>query len=82
MNFRERRLHTTVRSQIEGKRRLTFGDPGKPSTLQSGQPFNRPTHVALDPKTGDTYISNGYGNSRVHKDAPPGPAPLPLAPEV
>jgi DNA-binding beta-propeller fold protein YncE len=33
----------------------------------SGQPFNRPTKVARDPKTGDIYISDGYGNARVHK---------------
>lgn len=67
-----RRAHTVRQFTPEGKLRLTFGDPDKPSTLQSGQPFNRPTHVALDPKTGDIYISDGYGNSRVHKDAPQG----------
>ena len=37
-----------------------------------GEPFNRPTHVALCPKTGDIYISDGYGNSRVHKYDPKG----------
>ena len=37
-----------------------------------GDPFNRCTHTALDPKTGDIYVSDGYGNSRVHKYSPDG----------
>src|SRR3989449_6623594 len=41
-------------------------------TLQGGKPFNRPTHVALCPKSGDVYVSDGYGNSRVHKYDPTG----------
>jgi len=31
------------------------------------QPFNQPTKVARDPKTGELFISDGYGNARVHK---------------
>ncbi len=66
-------LHHTIRQFTpEGKRLLTIGDPDQPSTLQGGQPFNRPTHVALCPRTGDVYISDGYGNSRVHKYDPRG----------
>jgi DNA-binding beta-propeller fold protein YncE len=66
-------LHHTVRQFTpEGKLLLTIGDPDQPATLQSGQPFNRPTHVALCPKTGNLYISDGYGNSRVHKYDPKG----------
>ena len=61
-------LHHTIRQFTpEGKLLLTIGDPDTPSTLQSGRPFNRPTHVALCPRRGDIYISDGYGNSRVHK---------------
>ena len=61
-------LHHTVRQFTpEGKLLLTLGDPDKPSTLHGGKPFNRPTHVALCPKNGDIYVSDGYGNSRVHK---------------
>ena len=37
----------------------------------SGQPFHRCTHTALSPK-GDIYVSDGYGNARVHKYAPDG----------
>jgi DNA-binding beta-propeller fold protein YncE len=66
-------LHHTIRQFTpEGKLLLTIGDPDKPSTLQGGKPFNRPTHVALCPNDGDVYISDGYGNSRVHKYDPKG----------
>jgi DNA-binding beta-propeller fold protein YncE len=37
----------------------------------SGEPFHRCTHTALSPQ-GDLYISDGYGNSRVHKYTPDG----------
>lgn len=66
-------LHHTIRQFTpEGRCLLTIGDPDKPSTLQGGKPFNRPTHVAISPKTGDVFISDGYGNSRVHKYDPKG----------
>ena len=45
----------------------TIGTPGKPAPLYSGEPFNRPTKVAFDPKTGDIYIADGYGNAKVHR---------------
>jgi hypothetical protein len=64
--------HTIRQFTPEGKLLLTIGDPDTPSTLQSGRPFNRPTHVALCPRTGEIYISDGYGNSRVHKYDPRG----------
>jgi len=66
-------LHHTIRQfTAAGKLLLTLGDPDTPSTLHGGKPFNRPTHVALCPKTGDIYVSDGYGNSRVHKYDPKG----------
>jgi DNA-binding beta-propeller fold protein YncE len=64
--------HTIRQFTAEGKLLLTLGHPDRPSTLQGGQPFNRPTHVALCPRTGDVYVSDGYGNSRVHKYDPRG----------
>jgi streptogramin lyase len=64
--------HTIRQFTPEGRLLLTIGDPDKPATLQSGKPFNRPTHVAICPKTGDVYVSDGYGNSRVHKYDPKG----------
>jgi len=66
-------LHHTVRQFTpDGKLLLTLGDPDKPSTAHGGKPFNRPTHVAISPRTGDVYVSDGYGNSRVHKYDPKG----------
>jgi DNA-binding beta-propeller fold protein YncE len=66
-------LHHTIRQfTAEGRLLLTIGNPGTPATLQGGQPFNRPTHVALCPRSGDIYVSDGYGNSRVHKYDPRG----------
>ena len=64
--------HTVRKFTAEGKHLLTIGDPDKPATLQGGKPFNRPTHVAICPKTGYLFVSDGYGNSRVHKYAPDG----------
>jgi len=64
--------HTVRQFTPEGKLLLTIGDPDKPATLQGGKPFNRPTHVALSPSTGNLFISDGYGNSRVHKYDPKG----------
>jgi DNA-binding beta-propeller fold protein YncE len=40
---------------------------GGPAPAQSGLPFNRPTKVAFDQDTGEMYVSDGYGNARVHK---------------
>jgi DNA-binding beta-propeller fold protein YncE len=37
----------------------------------SGEPFHRCTHTALSPR-GDIYVSDGYGNARVHKYSPDG----------
>src|SRR5467141_2938553 len=59
--------HTIRKFTPEGKLLLTIGSPNQPSKRFSGIPFNRPTHVALSPFTNDIYISDGYGNSRVHK---------------
>ena len=41
------------------------------STKRGGPPFNAPTDAALS-ATGDIYISDGYGNARVHKFSPDG----------
>jgi DNA-binding beta-propeller fold protein YncE len=64
--------HTIRQFTPEGKLLLTIGAAGRPADPHSGKPFNRPTHVALCPHTGDIYISDGYGNSRVHKYDPKG----------
>jgi len=55
----------------DGKVLLELGVPGKPAPYMSGEPFHRCTHTALSPQ-GDIYVSDGYGNSRVHKYSPDG----------
>jgi DNA-binding beta-propeller fold protein YncE len=64
--------HTIRQFTPEGKLLLTIGAAERPADPHSGKPFNRPTHVALCPRNGDIYISDGYGNSRVHKYDPAG----------
>ena len=64
--------HTVRQCTLDGDVLMTIGIPGNPAPLFSGDPFNRCTHTALDPKTGDIYVSDGYGNSRVHKYSPDG----------
>ncbi len=41
------------------------------SIRRSGPPFNSPTGVALS-SSGEIYVSDGYGNARVHKFSPDG----------
>jgi len=64
--------HAIYKFTLEGKLLMTIGTPGKAAPFQSGKPFNKPTKVAVDWKTGDLYISDGYGNSRTHKYSPGG----------
>lgn len=63
--------HTVRKCSLDGKVLLTIGIPGEPAPFMSGEPFRRCTHIALSP-AGDIYVSDGYGNARVHKYAPNG----------
>lgn len=74
--------HTVRKFTPDGRLMMTLGTSGKPSdtgatsidfrTIQrSGPPFSFPTNVALSP-AGEIYVSDGYGNARVHKFAPDG----------
>ena len=40
---------------------------GQAAPFHGGEPFNLPTKVALEPGTGALYVSDGYGNARIHK---------------
>ena len=44
---------------------------GEKEVARAGPPFNEPTGCALSPE-GDLYVSDGYGNARVHKFSPAG----------
>ena len=61
----------------EGELRATIGTVGQASDtgydgrslasiVRGGPPFNRPTNLAVGPN-GDLYVSDGYGNARVHR---------------
>ena len=63
--------HTVRHCTLDGTVLLTIGIPGAPTPYMSGEPFHRCTHTALSPQ-GDLYVSDGYGNARVHKFAPNG----------
>jgi NHL repeat len=59
--------HTVRQCTLDGKILLTIGIPGKPSPYMSGEPFHRCTHTAMSPSGDHLYISDGYGNARIHK---------------
>jgi sugar lactone lactonase YvrE len=50
----------------DGQGLRTLGTPGQPSPAFLGKPFNIPTALAMSPN-GDIFVSDGYGNHRVHK---------------
>jgi hypothetical protein len=63
--------HFMRRVTLDGKVLLELGVPGKPAPFMSGEPFHRCTHTALSPNE-EIYVSDGYGNARVHKYSPAG----------
>lgn len=80
--------HTVRKFTPDGTLLLTLGTPGVPSDTgfetesavavhsvervrHPGPPFNRCTNLAVAPD-GDLYVTDGYGNCRVHRFAPDG----------
>ncbi|HEX5452558.1 MAG TPA: peptidyl-alpha-hydroxyglycine alpha-amidating lyase family protein [Stellaceae bacterium] len=59
--------HTVRHCTLDGRVLLTLGIPGKPAPFLSGEPFHRCTHTALSPDGDFLFISDGYGNARIHK---------------
>ena len=72
--------HTVLKFTLDGRLVATLGTPHQPSdsgytpdspnslsTIRRGAaPFNRPTRAAVAPG-GDLYVTDGYGNARVHR---------------
>ena len=69
--------HTVRKFSPAGELLMTLGTRGQPSDTgatsvdfrtiqQAGPPFHYPTNVAFSP-AGDIYVSDGYGNARIHK---------------
>src|SRR5690349_4681886 len=63
--------HFVRKVTLDGRVLLELGVPGNPAPFMSGEPFHRCTHTALSRK-GEIYVSDGYGNARVHKYSPDG----------
>jgi DNA-binding beta-propeller fold protein YncE len=74
--------HTVRKFTPDGELLLTLGTSGQPSDTgatsidyrtirRSGAPFYFPTNVALS-AAGEIFVSDGYGNARVHKFSPDG----------
>ena len=59
-------IHTIQKFTPDGEKVMEIGERNHPAPKWSGQPFNRPTSAAIRPANGDIYISDGYGNSRIH----------------
>ena len=57
--------HQVYKFTREGKLLQTWGTKGETGAVEKH--FNRPTDIAWDRQTGDFFISDGYGNSRVVK---------------
>ena len=64
--------HTIRKCTLQGEVLMTLGNPDNATQYQSGYPFHRPTDISFDPQTHDIYVSDGYGNSKVHKYSPDG----------
>jgi len=69
--------HTVRKFSPEGKLLMMIGHVGVASDTgwdgqniltitRPGGPFNRPTNIAIAP-SGELYVSDGYGNCRVHR---------------
>ena len=61
----ERNTHCIRKFNRNGELVMTLGTPGQPGT-KDGDPFNLPTALAMA-STGELFVSDGYGNARVHK---------------
>jgi DNA-binding beta-propeller fold protein YncE len=69
--------HAVYMFTPDGELLMTLGTPGRPSDtgatsidfrtiVRAGPPFHYPTNLALAP-SGDLYVSDGYGNARIHQ---------------
>jgi DNA-binding beta-propeller fold protein YncE len=77
--------HTVRAFSLDGQLQLTLGTENTPSDTgyssagptnllsitRGGGPFNRPTRLAVAPN-GELYVSDGYGNARIHRFAADG----------
>ena len=62
--FADTGFHTITKHAPSGEVLLTIGTKGQ--TGAPGEPFNRPTHAVQAPN-GDIFVSDGYGQNRIHR---------------
>lgn len=62
--------HCIYKFNPQGEVVMTLGTPDQPGP-KDGDPFNKPTDLAIA-STGELFVSDGYGNARVHKFSPDG----------
>jgi streptogramin lyase len=65
----DRGAHCVYQFNGRGELVTSLGTRGQPGG--DGEPFNMPTDVAIAP-AGEWFISDGYGNRRIHKFSPNG----------
>jgi sugar lactone lactonase YvrE len=65
----ERETHCVRRCSTDGQLLMTIGTPHTAGGV--GEPFHLPTDLAVDSQ-GCLFITDGYGNARVHKYSPEG----------
>jgi DNA-binding beta-propeller fold protein YncE len=74
--------HTVRKYSPQGALLLTLGTSGRPADTgatsmdfrtvrRAGPPFHYPTNLAIAP-SGEMYVTDGYGNARVHRFSPEG----------
>jgi sugar lactone lactonase YvrE len=64
-------LHTVTQHELDGTLLRTLGMRGAAAPTLYGKPFNMPTGIAFA-SNGDVFVSDGYGNRRVHCFSPDG----------
>ena len=62
--------HTVHKFTTEGELLATLGTPGQPGA--PGKPFNMPTKAVVLFPSGEIFVSDGYGQERVHRFSPDG----------
>jgi sugar lactone lactonase YvrE len=65
----DRDTHTVTQWTPDGELLRTWGTPGQPGA--PGEPFNEPTRAVVT-ENGDLFVSDGYGQRRVHRFAEDG----------
>ena len=61
--------HTVKKFTIDGELLMTLGTEDRAG--ENGAPFDQPTGAAIS-SSGEIYVSDGYGNRRMHKFSPDG----------